>query len=135
MNGTAPSDYRDPAAFFAKSYPARGMRRLLKAVCLRLSGGGGGLFSIHDSSGKEIKNLMAVTGKRADGYLSFHAQPHLVSTKHREFQGDGTGTLSKYRLVAISLTSSRLSKYVEKDRSVFPVFADPCLARRIYRSS
>ena len=31
VNGTAPADYLDPAAFFAKSYPTRGMKELLKA--------------------------------------------------------------------------------------------------------
>ena len=41
VNGTAPADYLDPAAFFAKSYPTRGMRELLKTICLRLSGKGG----------------------------------------------------------------------------------------------
>ena len=33
VNKTAPADYLDPAAFFAKSYPTRGMKELLKAVC------------------------------------------------------------------------------------------------------
>ena len=46
VNGTAPADYLDPAAFFAKSYPTRGMKELLKAVCLRLSGRGGEVSSI-----------------------------------------------------------------------------------------
>src|ERR1700674_3632322 len=46
VNGTAPADYLDPAAFFAKSYPTRGMKELLKAVCLRLSGIGGEVSSI-----------------------------------------------------------------------------------------
>ena len=46
VNGTAPTDYLDPAAFFAKSYPTRGMKELLKAVCLRLSGRGGEVSSI-----------------------------------------------------------------------------------------
>ena len=46
VNGTAPADYLDPAAFFAKSYPTRGMKELLKAVCLRLSGKGGEVSSI-----------------------------------------------------------------------------------------
>ncbi|MBI4876744.1 MAG: ATP-binding protein [Acidobacteria bacterium] len=46
VNGTAPADYLDPAAFFAKSYPTRGMKELLKAVCLRLSGQGGEVSSI-----------------------------------------------------------------------------------------
>src|SRR5258708_17985318 len=46
VNGTAPADYLDPIAFFAKSYPTRGMKELLKAVCLRLSGKGGEVSSI-----------------------------------------------------------------------------------------
>lgn len=33
VNGTAPTDYLAPAAFFAKSYPTRGMKELLKPVC------------------------------------------------------------------------------------------------------
>jgi len=46
VNGTAPADYLDPAAFFSKSYPTRGMKELLKAVSLRLSGRGGEVSSI-----------------------------------------------------------------------------------------
>src|SRR5258708_20208293 len=46
VNGIAPADYLDPAAFFAKSYPTRGMKELLKAICLRLSGKGGEVSSI-----------------------------------------------------------------------------------------
>src|SRR5262249_49354379 len=46
VNRTAPTDYLDPASFFAKSYPTRGMKELLKAVCLRLSGKGGEVSSI-----------------------------------------------------------------------------------------
>src|SRR5437016_3012271 len=46
VNRTAPEDYLDPGRFFAKSYPTRGMKELLKAVCLRLSGKGGEVSSI-----------------------------------------------------------------------------------------
>jgi hypothetical protein len=46
VNGTAPLDYLDPTAFFDRSYPTRGMKELLKAVCLRLSGEGGEVSSI-----------------------------------------------------------------------------------------
>jgi predicted AAA+ superfamily ATPase len=46
VNRTAPDDYLNPASFFAKSYPTRGMKELLKAVCLRLSGKGGEVSSI-----------------------------------------------------------------------------------------
>ncbi|GIU78629.1 MAG: hypothetical protein KatS3mg005_1867 [Bryobacteraceae bacterium] len=41
VNGTALPDYLDPALFFRNTYPTRGLRELLKAVCLRLSGKGG----------------------------------------------------------------------------------------------
>ncbi len=40
VNGTALPDYLDPAIFFRNSYPTRGLRELLKAVCQRLSGQG-----------------------------------------------------------------------------------------------
>lgn len=46
VNRTAPADYLDPALFFSKTYPTRGIRELLKAVCLRLSGEGGEVSSI-----------------------------------------------------------------------------------------
>src|SRR6185295_486424 len=46
VNGTAPADYLEPSAFFDKSYPTRGMKELLKAICLRLSGKGGEVSSI-----------------------------------------------------------------------------------------
>ena len=41
VNGTALKDYLDPALFFRNTYPTRGIKELLKAVCLRLSGKGG----------------------------------------------------------------------------------------------
>ncbi|HLH03938.1 MAG TPA: DUF499 domain-containing protein [Bryobacteraceae bacterium] len=46
INGTAPPDYLDPALFFAKTYPTRGIRELLKAVLQRISGKGGEVSSI-----------------------------------------------------------------------------------------
>ncbi len=47
VNHTAPADYLDPIAFFAKSYPTRGTKELLKAVCRpRLPGKGGEVSSI-----------------------------------------------------------------------------------------
>lgn len=41
VNGTALPDYLDPVLFFRNTYPTRGLRELMKAVCLRLSGKGG----------------------------------------------------------------------------------------------
>ncbi len=46
INGTAPEDYLKPALFFARTYPTRGIKELLNAVCLRLSGRGGEVSSI-----------------------------------------------------------------------------------------
>src|SRR6516165_5755821 len=36
--GTAPEEYTDPAIFFCHTYPTRGLKDLLKAVCQRVSG-------------------------------------------------------------------------------------------------
>jgi predicted AAA+ superfamily ATPase len=38
VNGTALPDYLDPALFFRNTFPTRGLKELMKAVCLRLSG-------------------------------------------------------------------------------------------------
>lgn len=46
IRGTAPDEYRVPAVFFRNSYPTRGMKELLKAVCQRLSGQGGEVGSV-----------------------------------------------------------------------------------------
>ncbi len=41
VKGTAPSIYSDPVVFFRNTFPTRGLRHLLQAVCLRLCGRGG----------------------------------------------------------------------------------------------
>ncbi len=35
-----PEEYRDPAKFFARTYPTEGLKTLLRSVCSRLTGGG-----------------------------------------------------------------------------------------------
>lgn len=40
-NGSAPSDYRDPHEFFARTYLTEGLRTLLKRAAKRMSGSGG----------------------------------------------------------------------------------------------
>jgi len=37
LRGDAPPDYRDPARFFANTYPTHGLKTLLEAVCQRLT--------------------------------------------------------------------------------------------------
>jgi len=46
VNRTALADYGDPATFFSRTHPTRGLRELLKAVCKRLSPQGGEVASI-----------------------------------------------------------------------------------------
>ncbi|HOE12788.1 MAG TPA: DUF499 domain-containing protein [bacterium] len=46
IRGTAPLEYRDPGTFFRHTYPTRGLKELLKAVCKRVSGAGGEVASI-----------------------------------------------------------------------------------------
>lgn len=41
IRGEAVPDYSEPSRFFANTYPTRGLRNLLEAVCRRLSGSGG----------------------------------------------------------------------------------------------
>lgn len=38
LAGTAAREYRDPAAFFANTYPTRGLKNLLRSIALRVSG-------------------------------------------------------------------------------------------------
>lgn len=38
LRGEAAEDYQNPASFFANTHPTRGLRNLLRNVCLRLSG-------------------------------------------------------------------------------------------------
>jgi predicted AAA+ superfamily ATPase len=46
LRGMAPDEYCKPELFFKLTYPTRGLKELLKAVCLRLSGKGGEVASI-----------------------------------------------------------------------------------------
>lgn len=46
VSGTALPDYLDPVLFFCNTYPKRGLRGLLKAIRLRLSGQGGELSPV-----------------------------------------------------------------------------------------
>ena len=41
INNTGTDEYRDPARFFANTYPTRGLKNLLANVCRRLAGVGG----------------------------------------------------------------------------------------------
>lgn len=38
LRGDAPDEYKDPVEFFANTHPTRGLKTLLRNVCLRLTG-------------------------------------------------------------------------------------------------
>ena len=38
LRGDAPEEYLDPVKFFANTHPTRGLKDLLRNVCLRLAG-------------------------------------------------------------------------------------------------
>jgi len=65
VNGTALPDYLDPVLFFRNTYPTRGLRELMKAVCLRLSGKGGEVSPIirlgTQYGGGKTHGLIAIT--------------------------------------------------------------------------
>ena len=46
LKGIAPKEYQDAAAFFATTHPTRGLKNLLKNVCLRLNGSSDQVASI-----------------------------------------------------------------------------------------
>jgi peroxiredoxin len=86
-------------------------------------------LTIHDLSGKEIKmSWPSVEDKLTVVYL-FSPTCSWCQRNIENFKAMGTATHSEYRLVPISLTSAGLSKYVEKNRLVFPVFADPIVPK------
>ena len=65
VNHTAPPEYQDPATFFNHTYPTRGLKELLKAVCKRISGRGGevaSLIRLHTQyGGGKTHGLIALT--------------------------------------------------------------------------
>jgi len=65
VNGTALPDYLDPVLFFRNTFPTRGLRELMKAVCLRLSGTGGEVSPIirlgTQYGGGKTHGLIAIT--------------------------------------------------------------------------
>ena len=76
VKGTAPNHYNDPTTFFANSFPTRGLRTLLDAVCKRLSGRGDEVASIirldTQYGGGKTHGLIALTHavRGMDGVLN-----------------------------------------------------------------
>ena len=64
-DGAGGDEYRDPARFFANTWPTRGLRNLLANICRRLSGAGGeaaAIFRLDTSyGGGKTHGLIALT--------------------------------------------------------------------------
>ena len=70
LRGQAPEEYLEPAKFFANTHPTRGLRDLLKAVCLRLSGSGeqvASIFRLGSSFGGGKTHGLIALGHIANG--------------------------------------------------------------------
>ena len=84
--GRASAEYRDPARFFANTYPTRGLRDLLANVCRRLSGAGGeaaAIFRLDTSYGGGkthglIALVHAVRGLPDGSHIAEFVDPSLL---------------------------------------------------------
>jgi hypothetical protein len=88
VNGTALRDYLDPVLFFRNTFPTRGLRELMKAVCLRLSGKGGEVSPIirlgTQYGGGKTHSLIAIThaarGMKGVANIADFVDPVLLPT-------------------------------------------------------
>jgi hypothetical protein len=74
LKGTAPEDYKDPARFFANTYPTKGLREILSQVGLRLGGSGdqkGSIFRLDTQfgGGKTHSLIALVHALKAKGKI------------------------------------------------------------------
>ena len=84
--GGGSDEYRDPARFFANTYPTRGLRSLLSNTCRRLTGAGGeaaAMFRLDTSyGGGKTHGLIALThaarGMKGVSNVSEFVDPALV---------------------------------------------------------
>ena len=84
--GRASAEYRDPARFFANTYPTRGLKNLLANVCRRLSGAGGeaaAIFRLDTSYGGGkthglIALVHAVRGMPDTSHIAEFVDPNLL---------------------------------------------------------
>ncbi|MEI7635126.1 MAG: DUF499 domain-containing protein, partial [bacterium] len=109
ISGTAPPEYADPVTFFANSYPTRGMKELLKAICQRLSGVGGETASVirldtQYGGGKThglIALVHAVRGLKGVPNISEFVDPKLLpkgDVRVAAFDGDNADPANGFRL-------------------------------------
>jgi Protein of unknown function (DUF499) len=70
LRGQGPEEYLEPAKFFANTHPTRGLRDLLRAVCLRLSGSSqqvASIFRLGSSFGGGKTHGLIALGHIANG--------------------------------------------------------------------
>jgi predicted AAA+ superfamily ATPase len=97
LRGDAPPEYRDPALFFANTYPTRGLKNLLANVCSRLSRGSGvaSIFRLDTSyGGGKTHGLIALihaarSGRTVEGIEEFVAREDLPSNEVQIAAFDG----------------------------------------------
>lgn len=98
LRNEGPLDYRDPQRFFANTYPTRGLKNLLRSVCLRLVGSPeqiGAIFRLDTQfGGGKTHGLIALAhvagaGKSIDGIEEFVDAPLIPAAKIRVAAFDG----------------------------------------------
>jgi Protein of unknown function (DUF499) len=90
ISGTAPDEYKNPAVFFANTYPTKGLKALLKNVCQRLSGVGGSVSAVFrldtQYGGGKTHSLIALThavqGMKKVAKVEEFVEPTIVPTTH-----------------------------------------------------
>ena len=88
LRGDATPDYKDPALFFANTYPTEGLKELLLNVCRRLSGRGQAISAVFrlDTSfgGGKTHGLIALVhaarGMKGVSNVAEFVDPELVPT-------------------------------------------------------
>jgi peroxiredoxin len=85
-------------------------------------------ITVHDLSGRGLKISWPAPENRLTVVYLFSPTCIWCQRNIENFKAMGAETRSDYRLIPISLTSAGLSKYVEKYKLTFPVFADPVVA-------
>jgi len=86
-------------------------------------------LTLHDLSGKEVRVVWPSSDNKPTVIYIFSPTCIWCQRNLENFKAMGDPARSEYRFLPISLTSSGLSRYVQKYGLVFPVFAEPVAAQ------
>lgn len=108
LSGKSSMEYTDPATFFANTFPTRGIKELLKAVCHRLSGSGKEVASVirldtQYGGGKTHGLIALVHAVRGKGVANIHefVDPGLLPSEDvlvAAYDGDNADPANGFRL-------------------------------------